>query len=691
MFRNHKRTFILTCLLLIGTCSSVFAVDLSQMFTQATEKIAGIDTIFKWKSTVNNLYSKALKLAKDREVVSTTASFDQLKVYFSTCPRVTPQDFINILYHSNFSFKNTFDIILPKWTVAPNDKQVTVSYNKFFVCRGVLVPTDVDVKNLTDEINGVYYKSYTTSYATSNLNKDNYGSDFFWNGTIDDSDFDILYDINQVGKILFDSFKDTPQILFYRLPVANNSSSQGGGNSSAQWNQWSSQMWGGGSSFPGTTWWPSWTSSPSWSSSSSAWSSSTSTTVSNSSVVPSSLITSQQVPSITDDKEVQSFIENTNGTAPAIPAGAALVFWNQCLSWIAATPGVDASKQTELMTPEEYISGIVSFIQNANIDDVITTNLVTQFHKNNSLPSGASTSDPWYGTSIANTYAEQAFGSTASDCASLPLGEQAQCELGHAKSCIQNCDGLWIQEKALCISDCTCFMIAGPNGAWREKIEDMFRIKFCKVPVQGVTVNPWKKVSSIQAIFQEISDVLNGLKDSGQTTKFTKTKEFLDSNVKIKFADNFAFKLQVWFKPVFQQKSNISKQKEQEQINKDLNLAVLGINSSAPDADDYNKYIVISDPVVNKANLESATSLVDITQNISKFKTAAAQANTTKFPIATLDDQAVAYSQQTSILFIQNMINLLKDNQSLWNNLSEALLDINNMSIELKTRIQESK
>ncbi|HBB03513.1 TPA: hypothetical protein DCZ39_01220 [Patescibacteria group bacterium] len=36
---------------------------------------------------------------------------------------------------------------------------------------------------------------------------------------MDDSDFDILYDINQVGKTLFENFKESPQILFYRMPA----------------------------------------------------------------------------------------------------------------------------------------------------------------------------------------------------------------------------------------------------------------------------------------------------------------------------------------------------------------------------------------------------------------------------------------------------------------------------------------
>ncbi|MEI6775129.1 MAG: hypothetical protein WCL18_10590 [bacterium] len=40
------------------------------------------------------------------------------------------------------------------------------------------------------------------------------------------------------------------------------------------------------------------------------------------------------------------------------------------------------------MTPEEYISGINTFINTANIDDVINTNLLTEFIINNPLLSG---------------------------------------------------------------------------------------------------------------------------------------------------------------------------------------------------------------------------------------------------------------------------------------------------------------
>lgn len=62
------------------------------------------------------------------------------------------------------------------------------------------------------------------------------------------------------------------------------------------------------------------------------------------------------------------------------------------------------------------------------------------------------------------------------------------------------------------------------------------------------------------------------MKNSGQMVKFSKTKEFLDGSIKIKFADNFAFKILVGFKPLFPQKSTTTKFKEQEQDMNDLSL-----------------------------------------------------------------------------------------------------------------------
>lgn len=111
--------------------------------------------------------------------------------------------------------------------------------------------------------------------------------------------------------------------------------------------------------------------------------------------------------------------------------------------------------------------------------------------------------------------------------------------------------------------------------------------------------------------------------------KFSATKEYLDGTIKMNFADNFAFQLLFSFKPLFVQVATTTKLKEQEQDMRDFSLGIMGMNVGAPEADDYNKYIVISDPVVNDANMQQATSLNEINQNIDAFAAAVAAAKTT--------------------------------------------------------------
>ena len=173
--------------------------------------------------------------------------------------------------------------------------------------------------------------------------------------------------------------------------------------------------------------------------------------------------------------------------------------------------------------------------------------------------------------------------------------------------------------------------------------------------------------------------------------EFSKTKEFLDSAIKISFPDTFAFQILVGFKPVFTQKSTTIKRQEVTQANMDLNTVVLDMNASAPEADNYNKYVIVSDVIKNRANLEPATSLDDITTNIKKFEQAVASSQASKLATADISAAVISYNGNLSTVFIQNMIEFLKDNQLFWENLRGALLEMDNMSFNLRTRVENSK
>jgi hypothetical protein len=50
------------------------------------------------------------------------------------------------------------------------------------------------------------------------FNQNNFGDDLFWNGSLDDSDYDLMIDINNIGDLFFQSFKPVTEIVFYSLP-----------------------------------------------------------------------------------------------------------------------------------------------------------------------------------------------------------------------------------------------------------------------------------------------------------------------------------------------------------------------------------------------------------------------------------------------------------------------------------------
>jgi hypothetical protein len=87
---------------------------------------------------------------------------------------------------------------------------------------------------------------------------------------------------------------------------------------------------------------------------------------------------------LADDKEVQNLITSTKPQTSSTPAGVALVFGNQCLTSETPTP---AEEQVALMDNEAYISGINNFIDNANLNDVVNSRLLTIFTTTNPLSS----------------------------------------------------------------------------------------------------------------------------------------------------------------------------------------------------------------------------------------------------------------------------------------------------------------
>ena len=85
--------------------------------------------------------------------------------------------------------------------------------------------------------------------------------------------------------------------------------------------------------------------------------------------------------------------------------------------------------------------------------------------------------------------------------------------------------------------------------------------------------------------------------------------------------------------------------------------------------------------------MEEATSLGDIQKNIDAAQAVVTAAEKNIINPGILSDMNKHYASQAGIVFVQNMISFLQDNQLFWNNVSASLLEMNKMSLELNTKI----
>jgi hypothetical protein len=209
---------------MLGLASGVFAVDFNDALAQSATTTQSLDATFNGKLSVGNLYNKNLRLVKQNESSSTQqALYAVLKYYTDQSCAVSSADVLYVLYSSDLSFKSFFDhTILTNISskTFPSDDTIAASYNRFFTCAGIKNPSASDYSSLEYNISTLYYQSIQSSFFSATVAQDNYGEDLFRNGDADDSAFDLIIDINEVGKLFFSSFTTAPQTLFYKLPKA---------------------------------------------------------------------------------------------------------------------------------------------------------------------------------------------------------------------------------------------------------------------------------------------------------------------------------------------------------------------------------------------------------------------------------------------------------------------------------------
>ena len=117
------------------------------------------------------------------------------------------------------------------------------------------------------------------------------------------------------------------------------------------------------------------------------------------------------------------------------------------------------------------------------------------------------------------------------------------------KTCYKSCEGLRIDQKASCMLMCACWEYRSPifNPEETPWLWPILMIRFCTVPAVDTKFSVWgRKIVSIQEWVNEIYGVVDKLSREGRLWIWTQQYNFLDSTTKkIKIWDALAFSVSV--------------------------------------------------------------------------------------------------------------------------------------------------
>ena len=533
---------------------------------------------------MTNIYDASLKIVRGNETNTIYASLDAIMAQhneFIECG-VKADDVMNILYDASPSFRLALELTVvnqsKKKISVPSEREIFASYKQVLRCRNlqtdfITVSDYEDVRYILAADYGIFAPTITNQLT---LSQAHYWDDIFQNGSLDDSDYDLLVDIDQIGKKFFESFTTPAQTLFYALPSLSSLTETQG------------DWW-----FLPSSWSVSYLLSSGQNSTTPSWSTG---------LLPSQNDTNLLLESpVFNDPSIKDFIQQNNeqlfppSNLYALPA-------SQCASGVVADLILP---DNALMAPEAYSDYLNNFFDLGSANPELDNPPAIPY-----IAWGTWSSPAIYPSGTPNQWVEDAIdgigGECGQSCNGLSEGEQQNCLNTCQRSCTAKCDDISLvdaTDKAYCYSQCLCIVAGWPVGDTRAGMENMYKIKFCTVPVSQGRVVGGKKVYSIEAIFNEIKRVLDSLLNGWEIIKRTKPKEYFDTSLsEIKFSDLISFQLTLQVKALFPNISRSTQAKQLSQLNSTYETAILWAHP-----DDKNKYIVVANVLQTKVDAENIT------------------------------------------------------------------------------------
>lgn len=651
MYKNLASKIWLTIMLFWISLPVFASVNVFDILEKEINNINPISKISNGKLIVGDLFSKNLELIKNNEIKITNQTIENIRDFYTSrnC-FLKKKDIFNIIMNSNNSVLYTLESILIEkstqniWNT-PTD-EINKSYQKFFNCKKEAweITNYKSIQDVENEINWLYSKLVDNEYKLETINQSNYWEDFFRNWDTEDSSFDILADIYNIWHILMPDFKKQVKLYFYNLPNNDNSDSN--------------------LSFNNIIW----------------------------KKLAANTTETLNQKTESSNAEINNFISNTNQTETE---DSSYENTNQCINTSSENSTVETKNTEENTDYDWFLSWVENFISNANIDEKINEILTDKFKEETKIEWDQK--DTEMGKNQKQNNKTEEFieknivmtNSCSNNCLDKEsVWEQTKCELDCSLSCFEKCEDIKDNaEKISCKAQCVCFMVSWPKEpilSWLIEA-DIYKIKFCKVPVSGYKIQRNKTVESIGEIFSEMWNVFNTLRDSWQMIKNKQTKEFLELPVELNFSKIFSFALNVNRKkiPNTKQTRTISDQKIKE--SKAKKSETIDAKTENNEKDNYNKYIIMQSLAWNSVNSQSSNSITERINQLKEQQSLLESSNTKS-------EDTIKNSQNNKTISLSLQLEtFLADNISFWKEFQTTISDANDISDSLKQKIQSSE
>ena len=611
MFKlNHKSDFFssLSSLFMGG---AVFGMWLSPVAwvnewverIEAHEKNYMENKYLQEKKVTIWLFSDNLKKLQEQEDAIIASALEQTKEYFNITYQkcdLSTADVSAILFEANPTFKAKIEKELPNYDKSQRDRKDWRTVTKKFVSAcDKLSLCMIDQKKLKnrftaqecwDIINEFYQKSETSRRQSEDIQMANFGANKYINGDIADSDYDLMYDMSQVGTILYKSYKPQPQIIFYKLPSFSDKASN----------------WETPADIEGPQ--KDWTGTGQWTQTSTDWKNEAASSHANRSEnswwAANQLEQNAHAPTpITEDEELNDFVYKRSAHS-TLGNYDKVLFQNQCIvvpkevqkNWPQTARGT--------WTPEEQ--------QRANQEQQAVQKALEAYRASAWLPKKGE----------VGSWDNQSSSSTGSN--NIP-DEEKQLEeiMNKIKECTTKCDGLPHDEKYICIMQCACSDYISPALAKDSKQpvlkEWALIVRFCSVASSMTVPNTSaKNILSIAELFDEIAINVSALYNEGKLNVKQQKKELLSSSIpKSDISKSVAFTTTVATKTPPQQPSDTEKKTEIELLKTHLQWSIYGI--------DRNSFVLLDNYEAEKKSSSITAPEVastPVVQSASKFRDA---------------------------------------------------------------------